>query len=144
MKYIVKNCNEEEAEFISDKLLEFNLLKMPSNWDQEENFYWITKKIEGEDGKVIAGCIGYANCWREAFLDNIWVEEKYRNQGLGKALMEAFEKEVKEKGCTLIHLDTFDWQAKDFYEKLGYKIFGTCEDCPKDHKRFYMAKYLTY
>ena len=46
MKYEIKECSGEEAEFISDKLLEFNLSKMSPNWDQEEDFYWITKKIE--------------------------------------------------------------------------------------------------
>ena len=115
---------------------------MSTNWEQEEDFYWITKKIEDDGGNVIAGSIGFANCWREAFLDNLWVDERYRKQGLGSALIEDFEKEVREKGCTLIHLDTFDWQAREFYEKHGYKVFGTCEDCPKGHKRFYMVKYL--
>ena len=93
MKYVIKECSEEEAEFISDKLLEFNLSKMKPNWEQEEDFYWITKKIGDDNGNVIAGCIGFANCWREAFLDNIWVSENYRKQGLGSALIKAFEKE---------------------------------------------------
>ena len=143
MKYIIKTCDEDEAEYISDKLLEFNLSKMSPNWEQEEDFYWITKKIEDDDGNVIAGSIGFANCWREAFLDNLWVDERYRKQGLGSALIEDFEKEVREKGCTLIHLDTFDWQAREFYEKHGYQVFGTCENCPKGHKRFYLVKYLS-
>lgn len=142
MKYIIKTCDGDEAEFISDKLLEFNLSKMSPNWEQEEDFYWITKKIEDDGGNIVAGYIGFANCWREAFLDNIWVDERYRNKGLGSSLIEDFEKEAEEKGCTLIHLDTFDWQAKDFYIKHGYQVFGTCDDCPKGHKRFYLVKYL--
>ena len=39
MKYIIKTCDEDEAEYISDKLLEFNLSKMSPNWEQEEDFY---------------------------------------------------------------------------------------------------------
>jgi len=142
MKYDIKECSAEEAEFISDKLLEFNLSKMPPNWEQEEDFYWISKKIEDDNGNVIAGVVGYANCWKEAFLDIIWVDDNYRKQGLGTALINAFEIDVKEKGCTLIHLDTFDWQSKEFYEKNGYQVFGVCLDCPKGHKRFYLVKYL--
>ena len=95
MKYIIKTCDGDEAEFISDKLLEFNLSKMSPNWDQEEDFYWITKKIEDDGGNIVAGYIGFANCWREAFLDNLWVDERYRKQGLGSALIEDFEKDTR-------------------------------------------------
>ena len=42
----------------------------------------------------------------------------------------------------LIHLDTFDFQAKDFYLKHGYEVFGVLDDCPKGHKRYYMKKVL--
>ena len=142
MKYKIEECSGEEAEFISDKLLEFNLSKMPCSWEQEEDFYWIAKKITDDNGEIIGGYVGYANGWREAFLDNLWVDEKYRKQSIGSSLIEDFEKEVSEKGCTIIHFDTFDWQAKGFYEKHGYQVFGTLEDCPKGHKRFYMVKYL--
>jgi hypothetical protein len=38
------------------------------------------------------------------------------------------------------HLDTFDWQAKEFYEHLGYEVFGILENCPRGHNRYYMKK----
>lgn len=44
------------------------------------------------------------------------------------------------KGCNLVHLDTFDFQAKDFYLKHGYEVFGVLDDCPMEHKRYYMKK----
>lgn len=50
------------------------------------------------------------------------------------------EKIAKEKGCNLIHLDTFDFQAKDFYIRNGYEVFGVLDDCPREHKRYYMKK----
>jgi len=45
-------------------------------------------------------------------------------------------------GATLAHLDTFDFQAKDFYIKNSYKIFGVLENCPAGHKRYYFSKSL--
>jgi len=45
-------------------------------------------------------------------------------------------------GCRISHLDTFDFQAKGFYEKLGYTVFGVLEDCPEGHNRYYMSKKL--
>jgi hypothetical protein len=40
------------------------------------------------------------------------------------------------------HLNTFDWQAKAFYEKPGYVIFGVLEDCPRGHTRHYLKKFI--
>lgn len=45
-----------------------------------------------------------------------------------------------KNGCYLVHLDTFDFQAKDFYLKHGYEIFGVLADCPKEHNRYFMKK----
>ena len=49
---------------------------------------------------------------------------------------------MREKGCHLIHLDTFDFQAKDFYIKHGYEVFGVLDECPKKHKRYYLKKLI--
>ncbi len=53
---------------------------------------------------------------------------------MGAILLNKIETEAKAKGCYLIHLDTFDFQAKDFYLKNGYEIFGVIENCPPNHK----------
>lgn len=57
-------------------------------------------------------------------------------------MLNKIEEEAKEAGVELIHLDTFDFQAKEFYLKHGYEVFGTLENCPLDHKRYYMKKNL--
>ena len=46
------------------------------------------------------------------------------------------------RGCDAIFLDTFDFQAPGFYEKLGFEVFGVLPDYPRGHKRFYMVKQL--
>jgi ribosomal protein S18 acetylase RimI-like enzyme len=51
------------------------------------------------------------------YIDVLWVKEESRGDGYGSALLEEMEKIAKEKGCKLVHLDTFDFQAKDFYER---------------------------
>ena len=60
--------------------------------------------------------------------------------GYGSILLKEVEKIAKEKGCYLIHLDTFDFQAKDFYVKHGYEVFGVLDNCPPGHKRYFMKK----
>ena len=56
--------------------------------------------------------------------------------------MKKVEDEAKDIGATLSHTDTFDFQAKDFYLKQGYTIFGELADCPPGHTRFYLKKAL--
>ena len=45
-----------------------------------------------------------------------------------------------QNGCDHIHLDTFDFQARDFYEKNDFQIFGIMEDYPIGHKRYYLEE----
>ncbi|MNJ78333.1 hypothetical protein D3C77_760620 [compost metagenome] len=56
--------------------------------------------------------------------------------------MKMAEDLAREKGCVGIWLDTFDFQAPGFYQKLGFTEFGQLEDFPPGHKRFYFQKRL--
>ena len=76
------------------------------------------------------------------YISILFVNEDKRGQGLGNFLLEWMEQEAKKENIQLIHLDTFDFQAKDFYLKYGYEVFGVLDDCPKGHKRYYMKKKL--
>jgi hypothetical protein len=52
------------------------------------------------------------------------------------------EAEAIRRGCHSAYLDTFSYQSRPFYEKLGYEVFGTLDDYPRGHQRFYMRKRL--
>jgi hypothetical protein len=56
--------------------------------------------------------------------------------------MKRAETEALERGCHGVWLDTFSFQAKDFYCKLGYTIYGTLEDFPMGHQRHFFRKSL--
>ena len=101
-------------------------------------FDTLDKKITDDNGKIIAGCVAKMYCWNVAYIDTLWVDSEYRGNGLGGELLAEIEKTAKARGCYLIHLDTFDFQAKEFYEKQGYELFGVIEDCPKGHCRYYL------
>lgn len=81
--------------------------------------------------------------WNVAYIDTLCVDEAYRGKGVGARLLSEIEESAKAKGCYLIHLDTFDFQAKAFYEKQGYITFGVLDDCPKGHCRYYLKKALS-
>lgn len=136
--YTIDNCKENDGDYICDRLVEYNLSKVPAT--QEILFENINKKFLNANGEIIAGCVARMYCWNVLYIDILWVDENYRHQGLGSKLLEYVENTAKEKGCYLIHLDTFDFQAKDFYLKHGYEIFGILTDCPKGHCRYYLKK----
>ena len=134
------NCLDTDADDICDKLVEYNLSRVPKT--QETDFVNIYKKIVNDEGEIIAGCLAKMYCWNVIYVDILWINEAYRKQGLGSKLLKEIERIAVEENCTLIHLDTFDFQAKDFYIKHGYEVFGVLEDCPKEHCRYYLKKKL--
>jgi GNAT superfamily N-acetyltransferase len=80
--------------------------------------------------------------WETAFLKWAWLSEKSRGGGIGRRLMAEAEREAKARGAKLIYLDTFSFQARPFYEKLGYEVFGTLAYGRPGIERFWMKKAL--
>lgn len=140
MTFNILNCIDDDAEYICDKLVEYNLSQVPKT--QEIEFKKINKKIVDENNNIVAGCLAKMYCWNVIYIDILWVDERHRKCGLGKRLLSEIEEIGLEENCSLIHLDTFDFQAKDFYVKQGYDIFGVLEDCPENHCRYYLKKKL--
>ena len=130
---------KDSFKIVDQKLFEFNTSCVPST--QKPEVIDINVTIKNGD-EIIAGICSEVYTWNILYISVFFVEEKYRNQGLGTILLNKVEEKAKELGVTLIHLDTFDFQAKDFYLKHSYEEFGILDDCPKGHKRYYMKKVL--
>lgn len=139
MDYMVsEESSKKEAKLVLEGLVKYNLSKVPAT--QNQSFIPINRVIRDSKGEIVAGINSVLYCWNCLFIDVLWVKEGHRKEGYGSTLINEVEKIAKEKGCYLIHLDTFDFQAKDFYIKHGYEVFGVIEDCPALHKRYYMKK----
>jgi len=133
------DATTEEQNYIASGLVNFNNSKVP--FTQQPLTKYITKCIKADD-EVIGGILAEVYCWNILCIDILWVKDEHRNKGYATALLNAVESEAREMGCKISHLDTFDFQAKELYEKLGYVVFGVLEDCPEGHKRYYMSKKL--
>ena len=72
-------------------------------------------------GDVIAGAVGrtWGACCE---LQQLWVKEEHRRSGVATALMRSFESAAMERGCRVVYLETFSFQAPTFYRGLGYEI----------------------
>ena len=139
MKKLMESCLED-IEFVERQLVDFNESHVP--FELTVPFNQFNQHIKDESGCIIAGinCVYYA--WHCIYIDALWVSEEHRGMGLASELLTKIEQLGREYGCHLIHLDTFDFQAKDFYLKHRYEIHGVLEDCPKGHERYYMKKVL--
>jgi GNAT superfamily N-acetyltransferase len=74
------------------------------------------------------------------FVDLLWLAEPWRGGGLGSRLLRAAEAEAEARGCHSAWLDTYDFQARPFYERHGFRLFGELDGFPNGHRRFYLVK----
>ncbi len=97
--------------------------------------------LRDEGGAIVGGVSASVN-WNWVDIRLVWVAEALRGGGHGRRLMAAIEAAARERGCRHAHLDTFSYQARPFYERLGYEVFATLEDYPPGHRRYFMRKAL--
>lgn len=140
MEVEFRNASDEDNKSILEGLREYNLSVNPSL--PAVSFQKINLVIKSDQGEFIGGINAEVVSWGILFVALLFVKEAYRGKGYGAKLLNQVEKAAKEKGAYLAHLDTFDFQGKDFYLKQGYEIFGILNDCPKGSKRYYLTKRL--
>ena len=63
-------------------------------------------------------------------------------RGYGYRLLTLAEDEARKRGAKSAYLDTFSFQAPDFYRQHGYQVFGELEDFPPGHQRYFFSKQL--
>ncbi|AFI89058.1 N-acetyltransferase [Pectobacterium parmentieri] len=97
--------------------------------------------FKDDENNIIAGLIS-RTWWGALEVQYLWVSDKHRKSGLGRQLMQAAEKEALKRDCHLAYVDTFEFQAKGFYEKLGYKEYGNLPGYAHRHTRHYLAKLI--
>lgn len=128
----------EERELVDNKLVDFNRENVP--FQQSEDWIGLSYVLKDNTGQAIGGINATLYCWNIMYVDVLHVDYAHRGKGYGKLLLDKAESKAKSLGGYMSHLDTFDWQAKEFYEHLGYLVFGILENCPPGHKRYYMKK----
>lgn len=77
--------------------------------------------IAENDGQVIAVLDGYT-AYAEVYIDDLWVDEAYRNQGVASNLIKQLEAEFTASKFDHICLCTSEFQAPDFYRKCGFDL----------------------
>ncbi len=94
-----------------------------------------------EEGALIGGLVGQTFMgWLT--VDGLWVAVEHRGRGHATRLMNQAETEARRRGATDSVLDTFSFQAPEFYRKLGYRDFARLDGFPAGHCRHYLTKSL--
>lgn len=97
--------------------------------------------LRDEAGQDVGGLWGRISFdW--LFVDLLAVPEAWRGQDLGTDLMRAAEDLARSRDCRGIWLNTFAFQARGFYEKLGFTVFGVLDDNPIGSRRYFLSKIL--
>ncbi len=130
--------NPKDAQTVIDRLYQYN-----RGQTQTKNEDVKRLAIFLRDGRnhVVGGISGWVY-WGWLQIEFLWIRDDLRGMGYGKDLMIAAEKKALAMGCYKAYLETFSFQAPDFYKKLGYEVFGILEGFPGDHNKYFLKKRL--
>jgi GNAT superfamily N-acetyltransferase len=125
---------EEDVDALRQHLRAYNVDR--SGIDRGSGLSIFLRTAQAE---MIAGISGWL--WGACLeIDFLWIHEGLRGKGIGKRLVETLEREASTRGCQVVVLDTFSFQAPGFYENLGYELFGTVGGY--GHQKLFFRKYL--
>lgn len=128
---------KKEDSNVRKKLLDYNLSQVTEELTDHVDTIEIT--ITNDNDVLVAG-ITASIYWKQMHIDFLWVDESLRGQNKGSELLAKAEDIARQYNCRYIQLETFSFQAPDFYKKRGYTVFGILEDSPCDGAKQYFLK----
>ncbi len=126
----------EDTDVIFNGLREYNRIHVG-----EIVFQPLAVFLRDENDQIAGGLTG-GSWWGWLHIELLWLRDDCRGQGWGSALMAAAEDEAIQRGCKHVMVDTHDFQAPEFYVKLGYQPYAVLKDFPPGHERIFYQKTL--
>lgn len=137
MKYEVhSDITEDEARYLTGKLIEY-----ADRFTSPRNVREIGFVIRGSSGEVVGG-IRANTVWDWLQILELWVSEELRGSGHGRRLLEKAEQTARDLGCRHARLNTFEFEARGFYEARGYAVVSQTDGFPTGHTQYHLAKTL--
>ena len=138
---IIKNSDKNFEDEIGKNLHKFNANHskwIKENYKERENAKCINFGVY-DSGKLVGGacgCMKYGWC----YLEELWISEAYRKKHIGTTLIQRLEVEAKANNLLGIRTETWDFQARGFYEKNGFSIYAEFKDCPPGTTEYFLSK----
>jgi GNAT superfamily N-acetyltransferase len=89
---------------------------------------------------AIVGGLWGRSLWGSMYIDIMFVPEDLRRHGIGTSLIGQAEQEAIRRGCRHMWTDTYAFQARPFYERMGFIVFGRLDGPPPTFPRFFLMK----
>ena len=125
-----------DLNFLEDQINAYNMARVGA-YDGRDLAIFVRDKA----GRIVAGISGYT--WAGfCEIQFLWVDESLRQRSYGTQLLRSAEEEARARGCSLIVLGSYSFQAPDFYRRHGYEVVGLVEDCPVGYVHYYFRKPL--
>jgi GNAT superfamily N-acetyltransferase len=134
MRIEIETPGQDSYEALNRRLVDFNRTKV--NWGT--NAFTVVLRDEG--GAVRGGAHGLVRM-KAVEIRSVWLDGDLRGRGLGAKIVRAVEDEGRRLGAQAALLDSYDFQARGFYERLGYALFGTFS-YPDGVSRYYLSRAL--
>ncbi len=126
--------NSELVDALVDGVRQYNFDKMG-----KETSAPLTVLAHDKTGKLIGGVYG-RTIYKNFLIHVVWVDESVRGTGLGRDLMLEAERVAISRGCQQAQVDTLDFQAPDFYQKLGFSLAGEIPAFDASPARYFLFK----
>ena len=131
---------EEERDFIVTHLRAFNDTQSPAmqamRGTPPQRLHVI---LRAADGTIMGGLIASIE-WHWLDIGYLWLDERARGQDYGTQLIRVAEDAARQRGCTRSKVGTFSFQARGFYEKMGYRVVGQIDDYPPGATDYTLVK----
>lgn len=123
LKTMIRELAEFERELELVMITEADLLR--DGFGANPKFRALIAEWDGQPGGY-ALFFGYYSTWagQGLFLEDLFVREQFRGNGIGKALLASVAKIAKQEQCYGVHWEVLDWNEKaiEFYKSLGAKF----------------------
>jgi GNAT superfamily N-acetyltransferase len=128
---------DSERQALVDLLVNYNASRVG---EQRVRQYALLLR-EPQNAEIVGGLYAYL-FYDWLSIELLIVPDRYRGHGFGTELMQRAERYAIDAGCVGIWLNTFSFQARGFYERLGYEVFASLEQHPRGAQRFFLRKQL--
>ncbi len=132
----IEKPEEAAWEIIGKGLQSFNIQHVG-----DEKFQRLCFALLSPTQEIVGGALGEIY-WDWFHLDLMWIKDEFRGHSYVHRLLVSIEEEARKRGAKSVFLDTFSFQAPEFYLQHGYRVFGELPNFPTGHQRLFLTKEL--
>ncbi|QPK94001.1 GNAT family N-acetyltransferase [Actinomyces sp. zg-332] len=133
---MISQSKESDNDYIHKQLRKYNRQYM-SNFKNYS--FHIKQDPTDENSKIIAGIVA-SSTFDTLEVEFLFVDPDYRAKKYGKTLLQHVEQLAKQDNLKRILLNTYSFQAPDFYKKLGYTELFKISPCFSDFDQHFFVK----